>query len=131
MLQIALEGGYIRESDKFVDDYHIFRMPKQSLQQMALSLEGMSHSSQPINLNIGGGGLLFESVTEGFLANVTSSGEVILHLGKRELNKLVTRISHMAACDTDPGEVIKIHLDYSFTEADEGVSDIVIERIEE
>jgi len=131
MIDIALEGGYIRESDKYVDDYHIFRMNKQALQQLASSLEGMRQSSQSLNLNIGGGGLLVEPVPEGFLANVTNSGEVMLQVGRRELNKLVTRISQMAACDTDPGEVIQIHLDYSFTGADKGVSDVVIERVEE
>ena len=131
MIDIALEGGYARESDKYVDDYHVFRMSKQALEQMASSLEGMTHSSQSLNLNIGGGGLLFEPVPEGFLANLTSSGGVLLQVGKRELGKLVTRIGQMAACETDPGEVLKIHLDYSFTGAAQGVSDVVIERIEE
>ena len=130
MPEIALEGGYSRRSDVIEDDYHIFRLNQRALQQLASFLEGMASTSQSLKLDIGDGRLWIETVSEGFLASLTSSGAVLLQLGRRELTNLVNRITRMANCEADPGDVIQIHLDYSFTAADQNISDVVIERID-
>ena len=130
MNAINIVGNYNREPEIGQDDYLLYQLSAINLNHLASLLEDSFQSSSSMAVNIGEGHLIFQAVSDGFAASITDDGVVLVEASNRSLKDLAIKLRQMAELEPDPDHLIHIHFDSYFTHTPNGLSDIVIERLE-
>ena len=132
MSTMQLEGSYKKKPEIGQGEYHLVQLTGPSMIHLAALIQSHIEDSEVWQVDIGQGHIRFETAASGhFTAEVSGGGGVLLRSSRNDLEQLASRLQEMACAKSDPNDLIHLHLESYFTETGKGLSDVVLERLDD